>query len=68
MNTGWECPKCGRCYSPIVRECTEHAVPNQTQDSNKTFIGEKCKICGQLHYVGMPCPNWKVMSKVDAPF
>jgi len=19
---GWECPRCGRCYSPTVTECT----------------------------------------------
>lgn len=21
MNMGWECPKCGRCYSPFTAQC-----------------------------------------------
>lgn len=20
--TGWECPKCGRCYAPFVQQCS----------------------------------------------
>ena len=20
-NTGWQCPKCGRCYAPVQLEC-----------------------------------------------
>ncbi len=26
---GWECPKCGRCYAPDVKECRHCAKPCQ---------------------------------------
>jgi len=31
---GWECPKCGRCYSPFVMECSRcnNGPPKQTKE------------------------------------
>lgn len=26
MNQGWECPKCGRVYAPVVLQCS-HCKP-----------------------------------------
>ena len=31
-NMGWECPKCGRCYSPHKTECSH--CPEIVQQSN----------------------------------
>lgn len=33
---GWECPKCGNCYSPIVLICHECKKANKT-NSSSTF-------------------------------
>lgn len=44
-NMGWECPKCGRCYSPKVEACTncikeDNANSIKVNISNDgTFIG-----------------------------
>jgi hypothetical protein len=34
-NMGWECPKCGRCYSPHKTECSH--CPEIVQQSNDTL-------------------------------
>lgn len=35
--TGWECPRCGRCYAPIVTQC--HACgPNFVNDISTTIV------------------------------
>lgn len=66
---GWECPKCGRCYSPIVRECD---FCNQISELNKMsqkpltdpFIGTgRCLACNGFHPQGMACPTWTVTSE-----
>lgn len=33
MNKGWECPKCGACYSPVVLKC-DHCTKNKMPDSS----------------------------------
>ncbi len=38
---GWECPKCGFCYSPYVSECSNCNRITVTYSSNKTELIEK---------------------------
>ena len=32
-NKGWECPKCGKCYSPFTMKCDTCGAPEVTQDT-----------------------------------
>ena len=66
---GWECPKCGRCYSPYTAQC---AVCGQYGSGSRygaiTLMpqGElSCPKCGQnLH---MPTLNsWTVVTLTNA--
>ena len=29
MNVGWQCPKCGTCWSPDIKSCS-HCIPEYT--------------------------------------
>jgi uncharacterized OB-fold protein len=35
-NMGWECPKCGRCYSPFTEKCS-HCPETNTLVSSGTI-------------------------------
>ena len=57
--TGWECPRCGRCYAPHIEKCSEcwPRVQSQfgdlseaknhicTPDPNST--ARVCSVCGK---------------------
>lgn len=56
-NLGWQCPKCGKVYSPIWIECTtcnNHVTktektqlsPVQIMYENYNHPAVKCKSCG----------------------
>lgn len=60
-NLGWECPKCGRCYSPYKTECSYCSTSTYTSSSTNTSYmhsfqlderstGGICKICGQQEW------------------
>lgn len=40
MNTGWECPRCHRVYSPTTKTC-DHCNPvvRTNMESSNTYIG-----------------------------
>ena len=48
---GWECPKCGRCYSPIVPLC--HHCPTMPLFPYADYVHPSCT-CGQTSTT--PCP------------
>lgn len=59
MNQGWECPKCGACYSPRKSRCSECGPKKQVQPPPvpmpgvyETHIG-KFEIRGYRHSVGI---------------
>ena len=33
MNTGWKCPGCGRCYSPLTPQCFSCGQPTYTSNN-----------------------------------
>lgn len=39
INQGWECPKCGRVYSPTTPMCF-HCVPGKVQTIGATGTGD----------------------------
>ena len=55
-NIGWNCPRCGRSYSPEVKECYWCNKDIEQMDKNKEFAPEP-KIIPE---------NPKVDSKVDS--
>lgn len=62
MNKGWECPKCGRCYAPWVRECFENGGRIETPEKDVIYEGSKyvCEMCMRM---GVPCPKHKDIMK-----
>lgn len=48
---GWECPKCGRCYSPFTAQCL--ACPVQAF-SGTTTIMLTCTCSGRATTTGCP--------------
>lgn len=50
--TGWECPKCSRIYSPYIEECKNCTPLDSTSSLSHVFIrddrnsGNVCRICG----------------------
>ena len=69
---GWECPKCGSCYAPTVRECDRCAAavvhqfkPVETPPSS---MNPNCLACGQWHPQGMACPSFKVTAVIPDVF
>lgn len=70
---GWECPKCGRCYAPYVRECCEHGyntyllVYEKLKDNSGEIKivppqNDQCLICKRFH-PGLGCPVWTITSE-----
>lgn len=61
---GWECPKCGKCFAPFVRECDWCGVikdigrlsDKYTQPQTGTA---KCLACNGYHPLGVACPITK---------
>lgn len=54
---GWECPKCGRCYAPFVRECEDHGERAiEIPKFSETYTGEKCLTCNGFHSRSIGCP------------
>jgi hypothetical protein len=55
MNTGWQCPKCGRVYAPFVDECIACNAPPVT--TTGTYL-DVCPNCQQpRHLPGLTgCP------------
>lgn len=43
---GWECPRCGRCYSPLVTAC-DHCVPGVNLKLPLTNAWGACPGCGK---------------------
>ena len=59
---GWECPKCGKCYAPFVKECescnnttTTTTIPITT--AAPLVANVWCCFCGQVHMNYGPCPS-----------
>ena len=57
QNVGWECPKCGRVYSPYTNQCSYCPQQIQVSSTVNTSISNfhlfeedettsQCKICG----------------------
>lgn len=54
QQTGWQCPKCSRIYSPYVEECKNCTAlkDSSTSSFSHVFIrdernsGNVCRICG----------------------
>lgn len=52
-NTGWICPKCGRCYAPSVSECSvcnTTPAPSVPASPYPWPQWSTCQLCGQLFY------------------
>ena len=51
--TGWECPKCGSCYSPLVPECLACRPKPFTSHVTVCSCGTSA-VCPLHGYVQMP--------------
>lgn len=64
---GWECPRCGKCYSPFKLECDSCGGvtlnPPITRTNAPEYNCDKCMVCGGFHPRGMACLIWVVKSK-----
>lgn len=69
-NLGWECPKCGNCYSPTVPQCTSCAINPYVSPSNPwtitpveyctcTGFGGYCAIHGWVGVGSPPIITWE---------
>lgn len=53
---GWRCPGCGRCYSPLERECTAcNLKVSAGQPVTTTTYGVTCT-CHSNQANTLPCP------------
>ena len=43
MNSGWQCPRCGRCYAPWMAECPACNPDNQMSKPYGLTANLKCK-------------------------
>ena len=71
MSDGWQCPGCGRCYSPCICECSRCGQPGVTVTTdNVTFeIGTcQCEYPSVVHLTdGKRCAGcWKRLAN-DPP-
>jgi predicted ATP-dependent serine protease len=62
QNLGWECPKCGRVYSPYTTKCSHCPQYIQVSSTASTSISNshlfekdettsQCKICGLPEFI-----------------
>jgi hypothetical protein len=54
-NIGWECPKCGSCYSPIKMKCDRCSgtIPPMVPQQHC----ERCPVCDRDMNVPQLCGN-----------
>lgn len=38
MNSGWRCPGCGKCYSPLTPQCFTCGQPTTTGTSTASWL------------------------------
>lgn len=57
---GWECPKCGQCWSPWKEKCS--CIPEKVEPSDPGKIVWQCVVCNKYHPDGLGCPEMTVTS------
>lgn len=56
-NLGWECPKCHRCYAPVVQECVKCA-PQRVQSDEINSLEKELRRQGSPPFQYPPYYPW----------
>ncbi len=69
MTEGWKCPSCGRCYNPVMMQCTlcptEETKDVAQPSTSESTTWRNCGIHPTAWFYGANCPQcifWGVTS------